>query len=119
MDCSGANASLTGDYYLVKEMTEPFNQIGATVNSFKNFSHDVKVNIGPHDSVMLLFKFKLKKEKLENRFFYEYKVYNQDHLTGLFWTDHVVQQANYKVFSDIVSFDPTFRTNRYVIARKC
>ena len=38
------------------------------------------------------------------------------HLTGLFWTD-AIGQANYEVFGDIVSFDPTFRTNKLVFVQ--
>ncbi|KAK1363494.1 hypothetical protein POM88_039055 [Heracleum sosnowskyi] len=33
-------------------------------------------------------------------------------LTGLFWVD-AIGKRNYDVFGEIVSFDPTFRTNKY------
>ncbi|XP_063938020.1 protein FAR-RED IMPAIRED RESPONSE 1-like [Daucus carota subsp. sativus] len=112
LDCSRANIGPTRAHSLLKEMTGSYDEIGATVDDFKNFSRDVKVRIGPRDCDKLLSKFKLERIKSKNRFYYEYKVDTEGHLTGLFWTD-VVGQANYDVFGDIVSFDPTFRTNKY------
>ena len=111
MDCSRANIGPTRAHSLVKEMTGSFDDIGATVDDFKNFSRDIKSRIGAHDADMLLSKFKSIKEASKSSFYYDYKVDSEGRLTGLFWTD-VVGQANYDVFGDIVSFDPTFRTNR-------
>ena len=92
-------------------MVGSYEDVGATVNDFKNFYRDVKVRIGDHDAKTILAKFKLKKETSNNTFYYDYKVDKYGHLTGLFWTD-AIGQANYKVFGDIVSFDPTFRTTK-------
>lgn len=94
-----------------------YEAVGATVADFKNFTRDVKVRIGDHDADMILAKFKLKKETSNNTFYYEYKVDKDGHLTGLFWTD-AIGQANFDVFGDIVSFDLTFQTNRYVYVLK-
>ena len=113
MDCSRANIGPTRAHNLVKEMTGSFDNIGATVEDFKNFNRDVKSRIGAHDSDMILDRFKSNKAASKNSFYYDYKVDSEGRLTGLFWTD-TVAQANYDVFGDIVSFDPTFRTNRYL-----
>ncbi|KAK1402689.1 hypothetical protein POM88_002294 [Heracleum sosnowskyi] len=112
MDCSRANIGATRSHALAKELHGSYGDIGATVTDFKNFSRDVKVRIGDHDAKMILAKFKLKKETSNNTFYYDYKVDKNGHLTGLFWMD-AIGQANFDVFGDIVSFDPTFRTNRY------
>ena len=47
----------------------------------------------------------------DNKAFFDYKMDRGWHLTGLFWTG-AIGQANYEIFGDIVSFDPTFRTNK-------
>ncbi|KAK1383140.1 hypothetical protein POM88_020875 [Heracleum sosnowskyi] len=110
MDCARANIGPTRAHSLTKEQFGSFKDVGATVSDFKNFSRDIKVRIGDHDD-MILAKLKLKKETSKNTFYYDYKVDKNGHLTGLFWTD-VIGQANFDVFGDIVSFNPTFRTNR-------
>lgn len=112
MDCSRANIGPTRAHTLAKEFVGSYEDVGATVCDFKNFARNVKVRIRDHDANMLLAKFKLKKETSNNTFYYEYKVDREGHLTGLFWTD-AIGQANFEVFGDIVSFDLTFRTNRY------
>ncbi|KAK1396433.1 hypothetical protein POM88_006296 [Heracleum sosnowskyi] len=112
MDCARAKIGATRSHAIAKELRGSYEDVGATVADFKNFSRDVKIRIGDHDAKMILAKFKLKKETSNNTFYYDYKVDKQGHLTGLFWTD-VIGQANFDVFGDIVSFDPTFRTNRY------
>ncbi|KAK1355919.1 hypothetical protein POM88_049175 [Heracleum sosnowskyi] len=64
---------------------------------YQNFIMDcAKVNIGPTAA------HSLEKEMVDK----------EGHLTGLFWTD-ATGQTNYDVFGGIISFDPTFRTNRY------
>ncbi|KAK1382518.1 hypothetical protein POM88_020253 [Heracleum sosnowskyi] len=112
MDCARANIGPTRAHSLAKEQFGSFEDVGATVSDFKNFSRDIKVRIGDHDVDMILAKLKLKKETSKDTFYYDYKVDKNGHLTGLFWTD-AIGQANFDVFGDIVSFDPTFRTNRY------
>ncbi|KAK1358881.1 hypothetical protein POM88_043355 [Heracleum sosnowskyi] len=112
MDCARVNIGPTKAHSLAKEQFGSFEDVGAIVSDFKNFSRDIKARIGDHDVDMILAKFKLKKETSKNSFYYDYKVDKNGHLTGLFWTD-AIGQANFDVFGDIVSFDPTFRTNRY------
>ncbi|XP_074339719.1 protein FAR1-RELATED SEQUENCE 5-like [Apium graveolens] len=112
MDCARVNIGATKAFSLAKERAGSYEKVGATLTDFKNFARDVKARIGKHDSDMILAKFKLKKESSQNTFYYDYKVDRKGHLTGLFWTD-AIGQANFDVFGDIVSFDPTFRTNRY------
>ncbi|XP_074335536.1 protein FAR1-RELATED SEQUENCE 5-like [Apium graveolens] len=112
MDCARVNIGATKAFSLAKEWAGSYEAVGAMLIDFKNFARDVKARIGKRDSDMILAKFKLKKEASQNTFYYDYKVDRQGHLTGLFWTD-AIGQANFDVFGDIISFDPTFRTNRY------
>lgn len=112
IDCSRANIGATRAYTIAKEMVGSYEDIGATVSDFKNFSRDVKVRIKVQDANQILSRFKVNKLTASKAFYYDYKVDREGHLTGLFWTD-AIAQANYEVFGDIVSFDPTFRTNRF------
>ena len=112
MDCARANIGATRAHSLMKEMTGSYDNVGATIADFKNFARDVKVRIGDHDADMILDKFSVLKKATENSFYYDYKVNRKGRLTGLFWTD-AIGQANFDVFGDIISFDPTFRTNKY------
>ncbi|KAH6764421.1 hypothetical protein C2S52_013367 [Perilla frutescens var. hirtella] len=44
--------------------------------------------------------------------FYDFSVDKNDNLTCVFWVDPIVRR-NYAVFGDVVSFDCTYRTNKY------
>nr|XP_043630548.1 protein FAR1-RELATED SEQUENCE 5-like [Erigeron canadensis] len=44
--------------------------------------------------------------------FKNHKMVNNNELAGLFWADEIARQ-NYIEFGDIISFDATYRTNRY------
>nr|XP_043633685.1 putative protein FAR1-RELATED SEQUENCE 10 [Erigeron canadensis] len=56
--------------------------------------------------------------RMENRrehvpnFTFEYKVKDNSELECMFWADETAK-ANFKEFGDIISFDATYRTNRY------
>ncbi|WOH13726.1 hypothetical protein DCAR_0833237 [Daucus carota subsp. sativus] len=112
MDCSRAKIGATRAYNLAKEMVGSYENVGATVSDFKNFARDVKLGIGENDASLIIDKFKLRRKLSKDKFYYDYKTDREGHLTGLFWTD-AISQANYEIFGDIVSFDPTFRTNKY------
>ncbi|XP_035837694.1 protein FAR1-RELATED SEQUENCE 6-like [Helianthus annuus] len=43
---------------------------------------------------------------------FEYSVDDGKRLTGLFWADGLCK-LNYMEFGDVISFDATFKTNRY------
>lgn len=112
MDCSRANIGPTCAHTLVKEMAGSYEDVGATIFDFKNFSRDVKVRIAEHDTDLLLSKFKTKRKATDYNFYYDYKLDKKGRLSGRFWTD-AIGQANYDVYGDMISFDPTFRANRY------
>lgn len=98
-------------YTVLKEMVGSYDNVRATSTDFKNFGRDVKARIGEHDADMILEKFRMKAENSQNAFSYDYKVDTDGHLTGIFWADSICRR-NYSIFGDILSFDPTFRTNK-------
>nr|XP_043639536.1 protein FAR1-RELATED SEQUENCE 5-like [Erigeron canadensis] len=81
-----------------------------TVVNFKNHKMTITCLIGSDDSQMLINKMNNRKDCVPG-FFFKYKV-NNNELAGLFWADEIARQ-NYIEFGDIISFDATYRTNRY------
>nr|GEV75096.1 hypothetical protein [Tanacetum cinerariifolium] len=66
--------------------------------------------LGPRDAQMLVDKLNDRKKHVPN-FSFEYKTVN-DELSRMFWADGTMK-CNYIAFDDVVSFDATYRTNRY------
>nr|GFA35575.1 hypothetical protein [Tanacetum cinerariifolium] len=79
-------------------------------DDFKNHIRDVNAFIGESDAQMLINKMENIKKFVPN-FTFQYKVENSE-LVAMFWADKV-DKCNYKEFGDIISFDATFRTNKY------
>ncbi|XP_035840368.1 protein FAR1-RELATED SEQUENCE 5-like [Helianthus annuus] len=55
---------------------------------------------------------KMEKMKELSDYSFEYSVDDGKRLTGLFWADGLCK-LNYMEFGDVISFDATFKTNRY------
>ncbi|GJW25234.1 protein FAR1-related sequence 5 [Tanacetum coccineum] len=68
------------------------------------------VNIGDSDAQMLIHKMENRKKHVSD-FLFDYLVENAE-LTAIFWADEV-SKYNYREFGDVVSFDATFKTNKY------
>ncbi|CAI9263758.1 unnamed protein product [Lactuca saligna] len=83
---------------------------GGLIDDFKNYMRDLNCFIGGSDAQMLVDKLNNRKENVNN-FSFDYRVENKQ-LNALFWADET-SKINYKEFGDVVSFDATFRTNRY------
>lgn len=83
--------------------------VNGTVTDFRNWSRDLNVYISDSDSQMLINKMEEKKEYYPGFSFY-YKA-EDSVLHSLFWADEVAK-CNYNEFSDIMSFDATYQTNR-------
>ncbi|XP_022019519.1 protein FAR1-RELATED SEQUENCE 5-like [Helianthus annuus] len=88
-----------------------FEEVGATAVDRKNFKRDLNCFIGEYDAEMIVQRLTNKKEYLWD-FSFEYTVDSNGCLTGLFWADEVSKQ-NYLAFDDVISFDVTFKTNKY------
>ena len=79
---------------------------------WKNFTRDINCHIGGTDANLLITKLQNRKENVTN-FTYEYRC-DKKQLNALFWADDTSKQ-NYELFGDVVSFDATYRTNRYLL----
>ncbi|XP_052627140.1 protein FAR1-RELATED SEQUENCE 5-like [Lactuca sativa] len=77
---------------------------------WKIFTRDINCHIGGTDANLLITKLQNRKENVTN-FTYEYKC-DKKQLNALFWADDTLKQ-NFELFGDVVSFDATYRTNRY------
>lgn len=96
----------------MKEQVGGYGNIGASVHDFQNFNRDLRCYVGEADAQILLEKFKVLHETCES-FYYAYDVDCEGHLTNLFWADATARR-NYELNGDVVSFDATFNTNRYI-----
>ncbi|GJR26820.1 FAR1-related sequence 5-like protein [Tanacetum coccineum] len=82
--------------------------VHGTQTKFKNFTRGVNCFIGDIDACSLV---GWKRGKSSQMTFFYYFVEDVE-LCGLFWADEVVK-CNYQEFGDIVSFDATYKTNKY------
>ncbi|KAI3516261.1 hypothetical protein L1887_15172 [Cichorium endivia] len=84
--------------------------VGGIETDWKNFTRDINCHIGGTDANLLIQKLQNRKDHV-SYFSYEYRC-DSKQLNALFWADDT-SKLNYKEFGDIVSFDATYRTNRY------
>ncbi|GJT09522.1 FAR1-related sequence 5-like protein, partial [Tanacetum coccineum] len=87
-----------------------YESVNATETEYRNHQRDLNAHIGDGDAQMLITKMNNRKEHVDN-FSFEYVVENSQ-LSALFWADEM-SKYNYKEFGDTISFDATFRTNKY------
>ncbi|GJS90686.1 FAR1-related sequence 5-like protein [Tanacetum coccineum] len=101
----------TRAHNLLSSMKGGYEYVHKTTDDFKNHQRDVNVFIGESDTQMLINKMENRKMYVPN-FTFQYKV-EKSELVAMFWADEVAK-CNYKEFRDIVSFDATFNSNKYV-----
>ncbi|XP_074290745.1 protein FAR1-RELATED SEQUENCE 5-like [Silene latifolia] len=101
----------TKTYRICKEQVNGYENIGASLNDFKNFHRDVKCFIHERDGQLFVDHFK---EMTETRigFYFDYDLDHDGSLRRAIWADGTARD-NYKIFGDAVSFDPTYSTNKY------
>ncbi|GJZ76905.1 FAR1-related sequence 5-like protein [Tanacetum coccineum] len=100
----------TKAHNLYSKMKGGTQYVHGTSDDFKNHIRDVNAFIGESDAQMLINKMENRKKFVPN-FTFHYLVENSE-LVAMFWADEVAK-CNYKEFGDIISFDATFRTNKY------
>lgn len=108
---SNANLGPTRAWKVFKEMFGGFENIGFTDVECRNYRRGLNMFIGERDAQMVVEKLLSRKE------FSDFSVeYKQDKktksLVGLFWADEQAKR-HYAAFGDVVSFDATFRSNRF------
>ncbi|XP_074291894.1 protein FAR1-RELATED SEQUENCE 5-like [Silene latifolia] len=102
----------TKTYRICKEQVNGFENIGASLNDFKNFHRDVKCFIHERDGQLFVDQFK---EMTETRigFYFDYDLDDDGDLVGPYGRASLAARDIYKFFGDAVSFDPTYSTNKY------
>ncbi|GKB27180.1 RNA-directed DNA polymerase, eukaryota [Tanacetum coccineum] len=84
--------------------------VHGTQTEFKNFTCGVNFFIGDSDAQMLIIRMEQRQEFTKD-FSFDYFIEDAE-LYGLFWADEVTK-CHYKEFGDVVSFDATYKTNKY------
>ncbi|XP_076926629.1 protein FAR1-RELATED SEQUENCE 5-like [Bidens hawaiensis] len=88
-----------------------FEEVGATKDDCKNFKQSLTWYIGEYDAEMVVQRLSGKKNCCDG-YSFEYTVNSNGELDRLFWADEI-SKKNYLAFGDIISFDATFKTNKY------
>ncbi|KAK9062610.1 hypothetical protein SSX86_019798 [Deinandra increscens subsp. villosa] len=98
-------------FNMMREILGGFEEVGATREDFKNYRKKHNSSIGEYDAQMAVDHLMRKKEYMPN-FSCEYITDDQNCLRGLFWADELGKK-NYHIFGDVMSFDATYRSNKY------
>ncbi|XP_071713032.1 protein FAR1-RELATED SEQUENCE 5-like [Rutidosis leptorrhynchoides] len=107
---SVSNIGPTKAYEVYSNMKGSEKNVHGTVTDFRNWRRDLNVFINASDSQMLVNKMEERKKYVPG-FSFEYKL-EKSQLHSIFWADEVAK-CDYKEFSDIISFDATYRTDMY------
>ncbi|KAJ9537073.1 hypothetical protein OSB04_029806 [Centaurea solstitialis] len=107
---SNANIGATQAHNIICQLKGGYDRVGGTKVEYKNFQRDRNCYIGDSDANLFVRKMNNRKLYIPN-FSFEY---NSDGglLKYAFWADDTAKQ-NFQEFGDIVSFDATYRTNKY------
>ncbi|KAK9073289.1 hypothetical protein SSX86_007613 [Deinandra increscens subsp. villosa] len=96
---------------MMREIYGGFEEVGASREDFKNYRKKYNTLIGEYDAEMAVNHLMRKKEYLPN-FSCEYITDDDNCLRGLFWADELGKK-NYHIFGEVMSFDATYRSNKY------
>ncbi|XP_076938807.1 protein FAR1-RELATED SEQUENCE 5-like [Bidens hawaiensis] len=88
-----------------------FEEVGATKDDCQNLKQSLTCYIGEYDAEMVVQRLSGNKNCCDG-YSFEYTVNTNDDLDRLFWADEI-SKKNYLAFGDIISFDATFKTNKY------
>ncbi|XP_074315417.1 protein FAR1-RELATED SEQUENCE 5-like [Silene latifolia] len=108
---SRLNIGATKTYRMCKELVKGFENIGASLNDFKNFQRDIKCFVHERDGQLFIDRFKSMAET-QPCFYFDYDVDSDGSLRRAIWADGIARR-NYVAFGDAVSYDPTYSTNKY------
>ncbi|GJR25356.1 FAR1-related sequence 5-like protein [Tanacetum coccineum] len=107
---ASVNIGATRAHHLLTGIKGSYLLVHGTTVDFKNLFRSVNCYIGDSDAQMLIHKMENRKKHVSD-FSFDYLVENAE-LTAIFWADEV-SKYNYREFGDVVSFDATFKTNKY------
>ena len=107
---ANVNLGAVKAHHLYSGLKGSASLVHGTEVEFKNYVRGINCFIGDSDAQMIINRMENRKMYTPN-FSFDYLVQNAE-LCGMFWADEVAK-CNYKEFGDIVSFDATYRTNKY------
>ncbi|XP_074306439.1 protein FAR1-RELATED SEQUENCE 5-like [Silene latifolia] len=111
IDHSKVNLGPTSAYRYSKEHEDGYENVGAQLIDFKNFGRDIKCFIGDKDAQLFIDNFENLRQTNPG-FYFAYEVDSFKCLVRVFWCDAQAHR-NYSSFGDLVSFYPTYGTNKY------
>ncbi|XP_071741266.1 protein FAR1-RELATED SEQUENCE 5-like [Rutidosis leptorrhynchoides] len=101
----------TAGHRILTKIFGGHDKVGATLVDCRNWKRDIIAYIGKADAQIMIDMLKNRKESCPN-FSFEYFTDENNILGGFFWADDHAKR-NYSAFGDVVSFDATFRSNKY------
>ncbi|CAI9259226.1 unnamed protein product [Lactuca saligna] len=107
---STINIGATKAHKLRASLKGGYDNLPAAKNDFKNFWRDYTNIVGPNDAQCVVDQLIIHRDTYKN-FNFQYKL-DDDVLNAMFWVDET-RRDNYNKFSDVISMDATYRTNRY------
>ena len=111
-DCGRCNIGPTLTFKLLKEIMGGPENVGCDIIDIRNGYRDIMSNIDGSDAQMIFDYMRSQKES-SDAFYYEIEIGSHGKLTRLFWAD-AISRRNYHMFGDVISFDSTYNTNRYI-----
>nr|GEU86004.1 protein FAR1-related sequence 5-like [Tanacetum cinerariifolium] len=96
---------------MIKELFGGFDEVGATSVDCKNFKWGISLFIGEFNAEIVVDLF-LNKHEYINESSCDYFTNEDGNLFGLFWANEVAKH-NYLSLGGVISFDATFRSNKY------
>ncbi|GJZ62641.1 FAR1-related sequence 5-like protein [Tanacetum coccineum] len=108
---SNNNIGLMKAFKMMKELFGGFEEVGATSVDCKNFKRGINLFIWEFDGEMVV-ELLLNKQEYINGFSCDFFTNDDGNISGLFWADKVAKHK-YLSFGDVISFDATFRSNKY------
>ncbi|CAI9268703.1 unnamed protein product [Lactuca saligna] len=107
---STSNIGATKAHKLQASLQGGYENVGPEAIDYKNFRRKVGNIIGDKDAQLVVDKMYMRKDEFHN-YTFEYKCADSV-LNAMFWADET-DKLYYKEFGDVISFDATFRTNKY------
>ncbi|KAL9666825.1 hypothetical protein QQ045_001168 [Rhodiola kirilowii] len=111
MECGKVCISASKAYHIRKKLCGGFMNVGATATDYENYKRDLKSYIGLNDAQMVVDHLSDKKKTCQG-YSFEYFSDGEGTLSRLFWSDGI-SKRDIIIFGDVVSFDATYRMNKY------
>ncbi|XP_074296957.1 protein FAR1-RELATED SEQUENCE 5-like [Silene latifolia] len=108
---SKVNKGPVQSFRMFKEYVKGYQNVGASLEDFKNFWRDVKKFIKGYDAQMMIENF-MHKKAMCSSYYFDFDVDDRGRLSRVCWFDPIAIK-NYSLFGDMTSFDTTFNMNTY------